>query len=80
MNEKTKQCNGKMFNILTDKEQDCLHYFVGAGSLCDYCLLKKYGLELKRKTYCVSEEYDFSYYEEVDIIKALRIAEKNKNE
>ncbi len=57
----------------------CGNYFKGEkGELCDVCLLRKYGLELKRHNYSVNEEYDFDYYKEEDVIKALRKASGGK--
>jgi len=57
---------------------NCGCYFEGNGILCGNCLLKKYGLEFKRQCYAVSEEYDFDYYEEEDVVKALRKASGGK--
>ena len=59
----TKQCKCKMKYYIRDSE-----------TMCDSCLLREFGLGFSRKNYSVSEEYDFDYYDEADVVKALRKA------
>jgi len=60
----------------------CGYYFEGRGTLCDNCLLKKYGLEFKKKAYRgvanVPPYDDFDYYKKEDVVKALRKASGEK--
>ncbi len=55
----------------------CLNFFEGKGSLCDNCLLLRYGLRLKRKSFGEHDLAPDGYLEE-DVIKALRLASGGK--
>ena len=55
----------------------CLSFFDGNGSLCDNCLLLKYGLGLKRRSFGEHDLAPDGYLEE-DVVKALRLASGGK--
>ena len=55
----------------------CLSFFDGNGSLCDNCLLLKYGLGSKRRSFGEHDLAPDGYLEE-DVIKALRLASRRK--
>lgn len=55
----------------------CHTYTETHYTLCNWCLLKKYGLHLKRHSF---SEYGGNYFEEEDVVRALRKAERRKNE
>lgn len=64
-----------MAKRLTKRCKCKYEYYIRDGeTLCDSCLLEKFGLGLSKKVYSVSEDYNFDYYEEEDVVKALRKA------
>jgi len=69
-------CSGYC-RLRVPKRCACLNFFNGNGSLCDNCLLLKYGLWSKQRSFGEHDLAPDGYLEE-DVVKALRLASRRK--